>query len=84
MAKFESKYCPECDEAFDYPEPLGRRDFLRTTAASAAARPPLLCRLGLADVVVPNEPCAAQQEEKPDEPLAQARSARRLQASLRC
>jgi hypothetical protein len=38
MAEFESPYCPECDEAFTFPEPaLGRRDFLRAAGTVAAA-----------------------------------------------
>lgn len=39
MAKFESPYCPECHEAFDYPqpEPVDRRNFLRATAVGAAS-----------------------------------------------
>ena len=38
MAEFESPYCPECDEAFDFPEPtIGRRDFLRAAGVAAVA-----------------------------------------------
>jgi len=39
MAEFESPYCPECDEAFDFPDPppLGRRAFLRAAGGAAAA-----------------------------------------------
>src|SRR5262245_35525167 len=39
MAKTESPYCPECNDAFDYPAPppVDRRNFLRTAAAGAAA-----------------------------------------------
>jgi hypothetical protein len=39
MAKIETPYCPECQEAFDYPAPppVDRRNFLRATAAGAAA-----------------------------------------------
>ena len=43
------------------------------TATPTARAHPLLRRLGLPDVVVPDESCAAQQEKKPDKPLAQAR-----------
>src|SRR5436190_16414 len=39
MAEIESPYCPECDEAFDFPEPLpvDRRDFIRGVVGGAAA-----------------------------------------------
>jgi len=39
MAEFETPYCPECDEAFDFPEPLpvDRRDFMRVVGGTAAA-----------------------------------------------
>jgi len=38
MAKIESPYCPECDDAFDFPAPpsIDRRNFLRATAVGAA------------------------------------------------
>jgi hypothetical protein len=36
MSEKVSPYCPECDEAFDFPEPIARRDFLRAVGASAA------------------------------------------------
>jgi len=38
MAEIETPYCPECDDAFDYPEPLpvDRRGFLQTTGAVGA------------------------------------------------
>jgi hypothetical protein len=36
MAEFESPYCPECDEAFDFPEPppVDRRNFILTAAGA--------------------------------------------------
>lgn len=39
MAEIESPYCPECDEAFDFPEPtpVHRRDFLRAVGGATAA-----------------------------------------------
>src|ERR1700745_4176739 len=39
MAKMESPYCPECDEAFAFPEPLlvNRRNFIRVVGGAAAA-----------------------------------------------
>jgi len=39
MAEFESPYCPECDEAFTFPEApaIGRRQFLRSASGVAAA-----------------------------------------------
>jgi hypothetical protein len=39
MAEFESPDCPECDEAFRFPEPpaVDRRGFLRTAGGAAAA-----------------------------------------------
>jgi hypothetical protein len=39
MAEFESPYCPECAEAFDFPEPppLDRRRFIRVVGGAAAA-----------------------------------------------
>ena len=38
MAEFESPYCPECDEAFDFPAPtIGRRAFLRAAGVAGAA-----------------------------------------------
>lgn len=39
MAIHESPYCPECVEAFDYPEPMpvARRDFLKAGVAAGAA-----------------------------------------------
>src|SRR5436309_1373566 len=39
MAEIETPYCPECDEAFDFPEPpaVGRRDFIRAVGGAAAA-----------------------------------------------
>ena len=46
-----------------------------TAAAPAAEARPLLGRPRLADVVIPDEGCAAHQEEKPDYPLTQPRSA---------
>lgn len=38
MAVIETPYCPECDEAFDFPEPLpvDRRGFLRVAGGTAA------------------------------------------------
>src|SRR5262245_23072263 len=38
MAEIESPYCPECDDAFDFPEPLpvNRRSFLRAVGGAAA------------------------------------------------
>lgn len=39
MAEIETPYCPECDEAFDFPEltPVARRDFLRAVGGATAA-----------------------------------------------
>ncbi len=39
MAEIETPYCPECDEAFDFPEPtpVDRRDFLRLAGGATAA-----------------------------------------------
>src|SRR5262245_45002990 len=39
MAEIESPYCPECDEAFDFPEPqpVDRRDFIRGVVGGTAA-----------------------------------------------
>jgi len=39
MAEIESPYCPECDEAFDYPEPppVDRRNFIRVLGGATAA-----------------------------------------------
>jgi len=39
MAEIESPYCPECDEAFNYPEPppIDRRHFIRVVGGTAAA-----------------------------------------------
>jgi hypothetical protein len=39
MAEIETPYCPECDEAFDFPEPppLDRRDFFRIAGGTTAA-----------------------------------------------
>jgi hypothetical protein len=39
MAEFESPYCPECDEAFDFPEPppVDRRNFIQVLGGTAAA-----------------------------------------------
>jgi len=74
MAKIETPYCPECEEAFDYPEPmlLGRRDFLRTTAAGAAAA----AVVGTAGVSVAR--AAEERKPKPAEDLV-----RELYASLK-
>jgi hypothetical protein len=39
MAEIETPYCPECDEAWDFPDPLpvDRRDFFRVAGGTAAA-----------------------------------------------
>jgi hypothetical protein len=39
MSVIETPYCPECDEAFDFPEPpaVNRRGFIRGAAGAAAA-----------------------------------------------
>jgi hypothetical protein len=39
MAEIESPYCPECDDAFDFPEPprVNRRDFFLAAGGTAAA-----------------------------------------------
>jgi hypothetical protein len=39
MAEIESPYCPECDEAFDFPDPppVDRRNFFRVVGGAAAA-----------------------------------------------
>lgn len=39
MAEFESPHCPECDDAFAFPDPapVDRRDFLRAAGAATAA-----------------------------------------------
>jgi hypothetical protein len=39
MAEIESPYCPECDDAFDFPEPppVDRRSFFRAVGGAAAA-----------------------------------------------
>lgn len=36
MSEIVSPYCPECDEAFDFPEPVARRDFLLAAGGAAA------------------------------------------------
>jgi hypothetical protein len=77
MAKIESPYCPECDEAFDYPEPppVGRRDFLRATAAGAAAT----ALVGAAGVsAVKADTSSSERKAKPAEDLV-----RELFASLK-
>jgi hypothetical protein len=65
MAKLESSYCPECHEAFDYPEPppVGRRVFLKAAAASTAA---LAAAPLLADTSKP-----AEKKPRPAEELVQ-------------
>jgi hypothetical protein len=74
MAKIETPYCPECEEAFDYPEPLllGRRDFLRTGAAAGAAA----ALVGTAGVTAVK--AAEERKPKPAEDLV-----RELYASLK-
>jgi len=39
MAEIESPYCPECDDAFNFPEPppVDRRSFIRVLGGTAAA-----------------------------------------------
>jgi len=39
MAEIESPFCPECDEAYDFPEPppVDRRNFIRVLGGTAAA-----------------------------------------------
>ncbi len=39
MAEIESSYCPECEEAFNFPDPLpvDRRNFIRVVGGTAAA-----------------------------------------------
>jgi hypothetical protein len=39
MSEIVTPYCPECDEAFDFPEPISvdRRNFIRTVGGAAAA-----------------------------------------------
>src|SRR5262245_48749754 len=39
MAEIESPYCPECDDAFNFPEPppVDRRNFFRAVGVGAAA-----------------------------------------------
>jgi hypothetical protein len=62
MAKFETPYCPECHDAFDYPqpEPVDRRNFLRVGAAGAAAA----ALVGAAGVSAVNAAPAAEKSEK--------------------
>ncbi|MFO0845557.1 MAG: DUF3500 domain-containing protein [Gemmataceae bacterium] len=36
MSEFASPHCPECDEAFDFPEPIARRDFLLAAGGALA------------------------------------------------
>ncbi len=36
MSEKVSPYCPECDEAFDFPQPLARREFLLAAGGAAA------------------------------------------------
>src|SRR5262245_57828698 len=51
MAEIESPYCPECDEAFDFPEPqpVDRRDFIRGVVGGTAAAVALTAGVGRAD-----------------------------------
>ena len=65
---------PHGPEAIRRPGRHRRAPPAATATTSTAAHPSLLGGRCLADVVVPDESCAAQQEEKPDNPLAQARS----------
>src|SRR5262245_19096305 len=39
MAEIESPYCPECDDAFDFPQPppVDRRSFFRAVGVGPAA-----------------------------------------------
>ena len=66
MAEFESPYCPECDEAFDFPAPtIGRRDFLRAAGVAAAAV--ALTGAGVAAADAP--PVVTPKKAKPAEDL---------------
>src|SRR5262249_25761784 len=64
MAEIESPYCPECDEAFDFPEPpaIARRDFLRGAAGAAAA-------LSLGAVAIDKVAAVAPRVRRPAEDL---------------
>jgi len=65
MAEIESPYCPECDEAFDFPEPqpVDRRDFIRGVVAGGAVA--LTAGVGRAD-----EPAEAKvRQPRPAEDL---------------
>jgi hypothetical protein len=62
MAEFESPYCPECDEAFQFPDPpaIDRRNFLRLVGGSAAA-----VALGTAGLRADTPAVAPQPAKKP-------------------
>lgn len=64
MAEIESPYCPECDDAFDFPEPppVHRRAFLRTAGAIAAAA-------GLSGVAAAREEPKQEKKVRPAEEL---------------
>jgi len=65
MAEFESPYCPECDDAFDFPEPsaVDRRNFIRVLGGAAAAVTLGAGRLAAAPVAAPAEKKANPAEE---------------------
>src|SRR5436190_5446952 len=65
MAEYESLYCPECAEAFDFPEPppVDRRSFIRAAGGAAAS-------LALAGgVLVADEKKTEAKKAKPAEDL---------------
>jgi len=68
MAVIESPYCPECDDAFNFPEPppVDRRNFLRVVGGAAAAV--ALGAVGVAGRVVAEEP-KTEKKTRPAEDL---------------
>jgi len=62
MAERETPFCPECDDAFDFPEPppVNRRKFLVAAGATAAATA-LAGRVGAADTKPAAKPRPAEE-----------------------
>jgi hypothetical protein len=73
VANIETPYCPECDEAFDFPEPppVDRRTFFRAAGAMALAA-------GTAGAASADAPAPTEKKPKPAEDLV-----RELHASLK-
>jgi hypothetical protein len=65
MAEIESPYCPECDEAFQFPDPpaIDRRNFLRAAGGSAA-----VVALGAAGLSRAADSPAVQEKTKKSRP----------------